>query len=88
MKIGYFDDFRLGVITGAGIVDVMDAVKTVPHTGPHDLINAVIENFSSLRAPLEAAAKNGKAIPLASIRLRPPLPRPVTIDCMAVNYME
>jgi 2-keto-4-pentenoate hydratase/2-oxohepta-3-ene-1,7-dioic acid hydratase in catechol pathway len=27
-------------------------------------------------------------MPLAGVRIRPPLPRPVNIDCMAVNYME
>ncbi len=88
MKLGYFDDFRLGVVTDAGIVDVMSAVQGVPHSGPHDLINAVIENFATLKPKIEAAAANGKAKPLSAVRLRPPLPRPITIDCMAVNYME
>jgi len=27
-------------------------------------------------------------VPLSSVRIRPPLPRPLNIDCMAVNYME
>jgi 2-keto-4-pentenoate hydratase/2-oxohepta-3-ene-1,7-dioic acid hydratase in catechol pathway len=27
-------------------------------------------------------------VPLSSVRIRPPLPRPNNIDCMAVNYME
>ena len=27
-------------------------------------------------------------MPLSSVRLRPPLPKPDNIDCMAVNYME
>ena len=27
-------------------------------------------------------------MPLDKVRLRPPLPRPVTVVCMAVNYME
>jgi 2-keto-4-pentenoate hydratase/2-oxohepta-3-ene-1,7-dioic acid hydratase in catechol pathway len=88
MKIGFFDDFRLGIVKGDTIVDVTDAVRDVPHVGPHDLINGVIERFAGLRPALEAAAAKGKPVPLASVRLRPPLPRPVTIDCMAVNYME
>ncbi|MGE3918660.1 MAG: fumarylacetoacetate hydrolase family protein, partial [Hyphomicrobiaceae bacterium] len=45
-------------------------------------------DFASLRPRLEAAAAAGKPVPLASVRLRPPLPRPGNIDCMAVNYME
>ena len=27
-------------------------------------------------------------MPLADVRIRPPVPKPTTIDCMAVNYME
>lgn len=88
MKLGFFDDYRLGVVNGDAIVDVMSAVADVPRLGPGDLINGVIARFSELRPAIEAAAKTGKQIPLASVRLRPPLPKPVTIDCMAVNYME
>jgi len=35
----YFDDFRLGA-EGDTVVDVSKTVKSIPHTGPHDLINA------------------------------------------------
>ncbi|MCC7487694.1 MAG: fumarylacetoacetate hydrolase family protein [Burkholderiales bacterium] len=88
MKILYFDDFRLGVLKGANVVDVSAVVKDIPHTGPHDLISGLIERFGEYRAKLEQAAAGGKGVPVASVRIRPPLPKPVTIDCMAVNYME
>jgi len=88
MKILYFDDFKLGVLKGENVVDVSDAVKDIPHTGPHDLINGLIERFADYRAKLEKAAAAGNGVPVARVRIRPPLPRPVTIDCMAVNYME
>ncbi len=88
MKIAYFDDYTLGVVRGDTIVDVMAAVRDIPHQGPHDLINAVIAQFATYRGRIEAAAASGKPVPLASVRLRAPLPRPITIDCMAVNYLE
>ena len=88
MKIAFFDDYRLGIVKGDTVVDVTAAASGVPHAGPHDLINGVIAGFAALRPKLEAAATAGKPIPLASVRLRAPLPRPITIDCMAVNYME
>jgi 2-keto-4-pentenoate hydratase/2-oxohepta-3-ene-1,7-dioic acid hydratase in catechol pathway len=89
MKILYFDDFKLGVLNKDGaVVDVSALVKDIPHTGPHDLINGLIARFGDYKAKLEQAAASGKGIPLASVRIRPPLPRPVNIDCMAVNYME
>lgn len=88
MKLAYFNEWRLGVVKGDTIVDVMAAVSDVPRLGPHDLINGVIERFSAYRAKLEDAAAKGTAVPLSSVKLRPPLPRPINIDCMAVNYME
>src|SRR5712671_2713942 len=89
MKILYFNDFRLGVLKGDNsVVDVTAIVQDIPHTGPGDLINGLIERFSSYRQKLEQAAAQGQAIPLSSVRIRPPLPKPTTIDCMAVNYME
>jgi 2-keto-4-pentenoate hydratase/2-oxohepta-3-ene-1,7-dioic acid hydratase in catechol pathway len=89
MKLLYFDDFKLGVLKGDNtVVDVSAVVRDIPHTGPGDLMNGLIERFSSYRAKLEAAAASGHGVALASVRIRPPLPKPNNIDCMAVNYME
>ena len=88
MKICYFDDFKLGIVKGDNVVDVSAMVKEIPHTGPHDLINGLIERFDAYRGKLEAAVAKETGVPLKSVRLRSPLPRPINIDCMAVNYME
>ena len=88
MKLLHFDDFRLGVLQGDLIYDVTDIVQDIPHIGPHDLINGLIEQFEEYRAALESAATAMQGIPLSQVRVRPPLLRPATIDCMAVNYME
>jgi 2-keto-4-pentenoate hydratase/2-oxohepta-3-ene-1,7-dioic acid hydratase in catechol pathway len=88
MKLLYFDDFKLGVLKGDAVVDVTQVVRDIPRTGPHDLINGLIERFADYRGALEKAAAAGNGVPLAGVRIRPPLPRPHNIDCMAVNYME
>ena len=88
MKLLFFDDFKLGVAKGDSVVDVSGAVRDIPHTGPHNLISGLIERFADYRSALEKVVGEGKGVPLASVRIRPPLPRPVNIDCMAVNYME
>ncbi|PPR65612.1 MAG: Ureidoglycolate lyase [Alphaproteobacteria bacterium MarineAlpha3_Bin7] len=88
MKILFFDDFKLGVLNGDQIVDVSSLVEDIPMVGPHDLINGLIANFDAYRDKLEEAAASGAGVPLDSVRLRAPLPRPVNIVCMAVNYME
>src|SRR5882672_1437588 len=88
MKLLYFDDYELGVVKGNSVVDVSAVVRDIPHTGPGDLINGLIERFGAYRAKLEDAAAKGSGVPLAGVRIRPPLPKPANIDCMAVNYME
>jgi 2-keto-4-pentenoate hydratase/2-oxohepta-3-ene-1,7-dioic acid hydratase in catechol pathway len=88
MKILYFDDFELGVLKGDTVVDVSSVVQGIPHLGPHDLINGLIERFAEYRPKLEDAVARGQGKPVAGVRVRPPLPRPINIDCMAVNYME
>ncbi len=88
MKILFFDDYKLGVLKGDSVVDVSAIVSSIPKLGPHDVINGLIERWDEFRKPIEAAVAAGKGVPLSSVRLRAPLPRPVNIDCMAVNYME
>jgi 2-keto-4-pentenoate hydratase/2-oxohepta-3-ene-1,7-dioic acid hydratase in catechol pathway len=88
VKILFFDDFRLGVLKDDVVVDVSSAVQDIPRVGPHDLINGVIERFAEYRGKIEAAAGRGTAIALDKVKVRAPLPRPMNIDCMAVNYME
>ncbi len=87
MKLVYFDDFKLGVLKGDAVVDVSAAVKDIPHSGPGDLMNGLIEHWGTYKARLEAAA-SGAGVPVSGLRIRPPVPGPRTIDCMAVNYME
>jgi 2-keto-4-pentenoate hydratase/2-oxohepta-3-ene-1,7-dioic acid hydratase in catechol pathway len=88
MKLAYFNDFRLGVLKGDSVVDVTSVVQNIPHTGPGDLMNGLIARFDDFRARLDKAAADGKGVPITQVKLRPPLPKPVNVDCMAVNYME
>jgi 2-keto-4-pentenoate hydratase/2-oxohepta-3-ene-1,7-dioic acid hydratase in catechol pathway len=88
VKLLFFDNFKLGVLEGDAVVDVSQTVRDVPHMGPHDLIAGVIARFAEYRPRLEDAARRGTGVPLDRVRVRPPLPKPANIVCMAVNYME
>ena len=88
MKILFFDDFKLGVLNGDAVVDVSRVVQDIPRLGPQDVIRGVIERFAELRPRLEAAAAQERGVPLDRVKIRPPLPKPTNIVCMAVNYME
>ncbi|MDH7798706.1 MULTISPECIES: fumarylacetoacetate hydrolase family protein [unclassified Beijerinckia] len=89
MKILFFNDWRLGVLKDAEtVVDVGAYVTGLAPAGPHELINQVIARFAEFRPQFEKAIAQDVGFPLASVKLLPPLPRPINIDCMAVNYME
>jgi 2-keto-4-pentenoate hydratase/2-oxohepta-3-ene-1,7-dioic acid hydratase in catechol pathway len=88
LKICYFNDFRLGVVRGAEVVDVTHLVEDLPRQDPQGRMEVLIERWDDYRGRLEAAARDGDGVPLQDVRLRPPLPRPGNIVCMAVNYLD
>jgi len=88
MKLLFFDDFKLGVLKGDAVVDVSDVVRSIPHTGPHNLLSGLIERFADYKGGLEEAAQRGQGVAVSQVRIRPPVPKPYNIVCMAVNYME
>jgi len=88
MKLLFFDNFKLGVLKGDAVVDVTNTVRDIPHTGAHNLISGLIERFADYKGRLQEAVQQGSGVPLSQVRMRPPLPKPSNIVCMAVNYME
>ena len=44
--LAFFDDFKLGVVKDDAIHDVSAVVRDIPHIGPGDLINGLIEHFA------------------------------------------
>jgi 2-keto-4-pentenoate hydratase/2-oxohepta-3-ene-1,7-dioic acid hydratase in catechol pathway len=88
MRLVFFDSFKFGVLKGDAVVDVSDAVSGIPWIHPQDLLRGVIEQWSKYQEVLATAAEQSEGVPVSSVRIRPSLPRPSNIDCMAVNYME
>jgi 2-keto-4-pentenoate hydratase/2-oxohepta-3-ene-1,7-dioic acid hydratase in catechol pathway len=88
VKLCYFNDYRLGVIKGDAVVDVTDAVKDIPHLDSRDLIIGLIARWDSYKAKVDKAANEMTGMALKNVKLRPPVPKPGNIVCMAVNYME
>ena len=88
MKLLFFDDFRLGALKGDNVVDITSVVEEIPRVGPQDVIRGLIERFDEFREKLTETVANADGVPVSGVRIRPPLPKPSNIDCMAVNYME
>ena len=88
MKLVMFNEFQLGVIKGNRIVSVGEALKDIDYHTPQELMEKVIINFTQLAPRFQEIVNKNEGVPIASVRLRQPLPKPTNIDCMAVNYME
>jgi len=88
VRLVFFDDFKLGVLKGDSVVDVSSVVQDIPHTGPGNLLSGLIERWDQYKGRLEDAGAKGQGVPVSGVRIRPPVPGPRNIVCMAVNYME
>jgi 2-keto-4-pentenoate hydratase/2-oxohepta-3-ene-1,7-dioic acid hydratase in catechol pathway len=75
-----------GVLTDRGVVDISAAVQK-DYT-PQLVMQGIIDNFEKLRPSLAQFAKDEKALSLAQLKLRPPLPRPGKILACIANYWE
>jgi 2-keto-4-pentenoate hydratase/2-oxohepta-3-ene-1,7-dioic acid hydratase in catechol pathway len=87
VKLCFFDDYKLGVVKGDNVVDVSSLAQEYG-SRPEDRIAGVIENFASLRSKLDAAAGSSNGVPLSSVKIRAPSPKPTRVICMAVNYND
>ena len=75
-----------GLMTDRGVVDISGAVLKA-HT-PQLTMQGIIDGYDRLKPALERLAADGKATPLAEVRLGPPLPRPGKILACIANYWE
>ncbi len=92
MKLVVFNQDRLGVVkqsAGAeSVVDVSDIVAAIAQVGPGHMMNTLIAHWGDYREAIEQALISRTGLPMAQLKIEPPLSRPSSIDCMAVNYME
>ena len=88
MRLFYGNEHEVFVLRGDEGVNVTALLSDLPHLVREDLMAALIAQFDSYRARIEAHVKTAAGVPLSSIRIRAPLPRPRNIVCMATNYME
>jgi len=88
MKLFYGNDHAVFVLRGEDAVDVTELLSDLPHLAREDLMAALIPQFDSYRDRIEAFVKTAAGVPVSSVKIRAPLPRPRNIVCMATNYME
>ena len=87
MKLVLFNDYIPGILRDDKVIDISDEISGIPDFNPQIMMSHLIENFDVYRKSLEQIG-DVKAVPISEVKLRPPLPEPTRIVCMAGNYME
>jgi 2-keto-4-pentenoate hydratase/2-oxohepta-3-ene-1,7-dioic acid hydratase in catechol pathway len=88
MKLLFFDGFKMGVLKDGNVVDVSSAVPNTDVVPPQDQMERVIEGFAGFKPRFEEIVAGSAGVPMASVRLRAPLPRPHTSLCAFSNYLD
>jgi 2-keto-4-pentenoate hydratase/2-oxohepta-3-ene-1,7-dioic acid hydratase in catechol pathway len=83
------DDFHPAVLRGDG--DVIDLSPALPHIAtlpPAVRMSALIEDWSRYAGAVRLALAEGRSVPLSSVRLRAPIPRPGKLVCAQLSFRE
>ena len=89
MKILRFNDDRIGVLRGGdSVIDVSSVISHREERGPQRSMEVFIETFSNLRSDLEKMIIKDPGIPLTSVKLLAPVPRPSKCLGAFLNYLD
>lgn len=89
MKILRFDADRIGILKdGDRVVDVSPAIRYASEKGPQRVIEEVIGEFDLYRSRFEDIASREGGVPLSSVKLLAPIPRPSKCMDAFSNYLD
>lgn len=88
MKLVLFDNFTLGVLEDDRILDASKAVAGLGYHTPQEMMQMLITEWATLQPQIQQAIAGQPGVPLSQVRVRPPLPRPGQLVCLAGNYLE
>jgi len=88
VKILRFNDDQIGVLKDGNVVDVTGTVSSRGARGPQGVMEEIIGHFSKYRRRFEKTLAEGGGVPLSSVKLLAPLPRPSKVLAAFANYMD
>lgn len=88
MKILRFNDDQIGVLKDGNVVDVTGTVSSRGARGPQGVMDEIIGHFSKYRRRFEKKLAQDNGVPLSSVKLLAPLPRPSKVLAAFANYMD
>ena len=88
MKLGFIDNYELCAFVEDGAIRLSPLVSDLAVLPPQQLINHVIREWDDYQPEIQKLLGGGEVIALSDIKVQAPLPKPISMVCMAVNYME
>jgi 2-keto-4-pentenoate hydratase/2-oxohepta-3-ene-1,7-dioic acid hydratase in catechol pathway len=88
MRLAVFADNRLGVVEDDSIFDVTEAMPWAWREGPPVFMSRLIEEWEVMATRVRDARAVALAIPLATVTLAAPSPRPTHVVAAPANYRK
>ncbi len=88
MKFVFYNDFQLGLLQEDQALDVSTTITNLGAHHPQEVLTMLIEGWPELKPQIEQMAKDQTGLALDKVTLRPPVPRPGQLVCLAGNYIE
>lgn len=89
MKLCRFNTNQLGLVEGDQIIDVTPALDVIPPMRyPAPLGDQLIANLGAVMAKAQSLKANAPRLPLASVKLLPPVGNPTKIVNAPINYVK
>jgi 2,4-didehydro-3-deoxy-L-rhamnonate hydrolase len=87
MKLCRYDDDRMGVVRGDLVHDVTEAQTEIRKSMPYAMKgDAVVASLPQWRERIERMADKARGLPIAQLKLLPPVARPTKLTCAPTNY--
>lgn len=89
MKIGWFDENRLGLIEDGRVYDISAALSRLPAPSyPAPWGDPLIANLDAVRKAIAGIRKGASSLPVDEVRFRSPVAQPSKIIGTPVNYLK
>jgi 2-keto-4-pentenoate hydratase/2-oxohepta-3-ene-1,7-dioic acid hydratase in catechol pathway len=89
VRILRFNEDRIGVLKDDNtVVDVSAAISSLKAKGAQRVVEDIIEHFRKYRKRFEKIVADEAGVPLASVKLLAPIPRPSKCMAAFVNYVD
>ena len=88
MRYVFFNEFEPGVLQDGTVYSLAGLLAEVGAHTPQEVLEYLITNEALLRPSIKEVIATAAGHEVASVRLRPPVPRPQSLVCAFANYYE